>query len=50
MCKLCNKVLKEADEYDLGWRLEELHAEYHRWQGSQMPMDLIDLLDGSCTA
>ena len=50
MCKLCNKVLKEADEHYLGWRLEELHYEYHIWNGSKMPMNLIDLLDGSCTA
>ena len=50
MCKLCIKVIKEADEHYLGWRLEELHSEYHYWNGSKMPMNLIDLLDGSCTA
>ncbi|MCK4364630.1 MAG: hypothetical protein KAW45_01125 [Thermoplasmatales archaeon] len=50
MCKLCNKVMKEADEHFLAWRLEELHFEYHRCNGSKRPMNLIDLLDGACTA
>jgi len=49
MCKLSDKVIKEADEYRLSWRLNELHFEYHRWNGSKVPMNLIDLLDGVCT-
>jgi len=49
MCKLCNKVIKETNEDYLGWRLEELHYEHYRCNGSKMHMNLIDLLDGVCT-
>ena len=50
MCKLSGKIIKEADEHRIGWRLEELHFEYHHCNGSKIPMNLVDLLDGSCTA
>ena len=50
MCKLNNKIRKEADEHYISWRLEELHFEYHQWIGPKIPKNLIEILDGSCTA
>jgi hypothetical protein len=50
MCKLRNNIIEEADKHNIGWRLEELHFEYHHGNGIKIPLDLIELLDGSCTA
>jgi hypothetical protein len=50
MCKLNNLIKNEANEHYIGWRLEELHYEYHLWNESKVPINLVDLLDGACTA
>jgi hypothetical protein len=50
MCKLRKNIIKEADDHHIGWRLEELHFEYLHGCRLKIPMNLIELLDGSCTA
>jgi hypothetical protein len=50
MCKLDDKIVKEAEEYHLCERLEELHHEYYNWNGSKVPVSLVDLLNGACAA
>jgi hypothetical protein len=43
MCRLSDKIIKEAEEHRLCERLDEIHREYHNWSGSRTPANLVDL-------
>ncbi len=49
LCKLNNRIIKEAKRLGIDHRLEELHIEYHRLNGKR-PKDLVDLLRGAVGA
>lgn len=45
MCRLNNRIIKEAKRLGILHRLNELHDEYHRFNGRHKPKDLIELLE-----
>ena len=49
MNRVNNTIIIEADMHDLIWRLDDLLFEYHYFNGLKNNIDLVDLLDGSCT-
>jgi len=45
LCRLNKNIVKEAKRLGIASRLEELHSEYHRFNGDRPPKDLVELLE-----